>query len=153
MAEQSRPNASRARVIEEFRAHRGEVGGYFESMSLLLLGTTGARSGLPRVAPLTYMAFGERYIVIAGNAGEPTNPDWYYNIAAEPQVTVEVAGETFEALAEEVVGSERDALYDSFARENPQTLVYQARTERRFPVVALTRVPGGELPVPGQPAA
>ena len=78
------------KIIEEFRANDGKVGGQFASMDLLLLHTTGAKSGLPRINPVACMADGDRYIIIASNEGAPTNPDWYYNLAANPEVSVEV---------------------------------------------------------------
>ena len=85
------------KVIEEFRANGGKVGGHFENMSLLLLHTTGAKSGLPRLNPLAQMADGDRYVIIASKGGAPSHPDWYHNIVANSSVKVEVGTEAFEA--------------------------------------------------------
>src|SRR4051794_40765737 len=95
-------------VIEEFHAKEGKVNG---SSSVVLLTTTGARSGKKRLNPLAYTTDGERLVIIASKGGMPTNPDWYYNIVAHPDVTVEVGNETFEARATVVEGAERDELY------------------------------------------
>ncbi len=84
-------------IIAEFRANGGQVGGQFEGAPLLLLHTTGARTGQPRVNPLAYTRDGERYVVIASKGGAPTNPDWYYNVVAHPRVTVEWAPRTLKA--------------------------------------------------------
>jgi len=123
-------------VIEEFHANEGKVNG---SNSLLLLRTTGARSGKPRVNPLAYTTDGERLVIIASKGGTPTNPDWYHNIVAHPDVTVEVGTETFEARATVVEGPERDALYAKQAAMMPNFAEYQAKTTRKIPVIVLTR--------------
>jgi deazaflavin-dependent oxidoreductase (nitroreductase family) len=86
-------------VVTEFRASAGEVGGYHAGMPLLLLTTTGARSGRRRATPLTYLLDRDRYVVAAANAGAAANPDWYHNLVADPVVTVEVGTETFRASA------------------------------------------------------
>ena len=123
-------------VIEEFHANEGKVNG---SNSLLLLRTTGARSGKQRVNPLAYTTDGERLVIIASKAGTPTNPDWYHNIVAHPDVTVEVGTETFEARATVVEGPERDELYAKRAAIMPNFAEYQEKTTRKIPVVVLTR--------------
>ena len=123
-------------VIEEFHANEGKVNG---SNSLLLLRTTGARSGKQRVNPLAYTTDGERLVIIASKGGTPTNPDWYHNIVAHPDVTVEVGTETFEARATVVEGPERDELYAKQAAIMPNFAEYQAKTTRTIPVVVLTR--------------
>ncbi len=92
-------NAWNQAIIAEFRANGGKVGGQFAGAPLLLLHTMGARSGQPRVNPLAYTRDGDRLIVIASKAGAPTNPDWYYNVVANPLVTVEVGTEQFQAQA------------------------------------------------------
>ena len=123
-------------VIEEFRANKGKVnGGNF----LLLLTTTGARSGKQRVNPLAYTTDGERLVIIASKGGTPTNPDWYHNIVAHPDVTVEVGTETFEARATIAEGAERDDLYAKQAAIMPNFAEYQAKTTRQIPVIVLTR--------------
>lgn len=130
---------SQQQVIDEFRRHGGKVGGYFAGLPLLLLTTTGARSHQPRTTPLTYMADGPRYVVCAADAGSSGNPDWYYNLIADPEVTVEVGVEKFNATATVVTGDERDALFARFVAEQPQLAVYEARTSRPIPVVALVQ--------------
>ena len=123
-------------VIEEFHANEGKVNG---SNSLLLLRTTGARSGKQRVNPLAYTTDDERLVIIASKGGTPTNPDWYHNIVAHPDVTVEVGTETFEARATVVEGPERDELYAKQAAIMPNFAEYQAKTTRTIPVIVLTR--------------
>ena len=126
-------------VIAEFRANGGKVGGYFVGLPLLLLTTTGARSGQPRITALTYLADGRRYVVFAADGGAPRNPDWYRNLIADPEVTVEVGVETFKATATIITGEEREALYEWFIVLQPQLAFYQERTSRQIPAVAFTR--------------
>src|SRR4051794_18337035 len=95
------PAEFNARIIEEFRANDGVVGGMFEGMPMLLLHHVGAKSGTPRVNPLAYQADNGRYVILASKGGAPTNPDWYYNLKANPDVTIEVGTDTFEAVASE----------------------------------------------------
>lgn len=129
------------KIIEEFRANEGKVGGQFASMDLLLLHTTGAKSGLPRINPVAYMADGDRFIIIASKAGAPTNPDWYYNLTANPEVSVEVGTEQFQALARVAAEPERTELYNKVAAKYPGFAEYQRQTTRIIPVVILTRLP------------
>ena len=98
-------------VIEEFRSNDGKVGGFFEGSPVLLLSTTGARSGQRRTNPVMFLPDGERWVVFATKGGAPTSPDWYHNLRANPTVTVEVGTDTFEAHAEVIEGEERDRLY------------------------------------------
>jgi deazaflavin-dependent oxidoreductase (nitroreductase family) len=133
------PSRNQERVVAEFRSRGGEVGGYHASMRLLLLTTTGARTGQRRAVPLTYVPDGDRYIVTAGNAGSDRHPAWYYNLAANPGVTVEAGTEVFEAVAVIVGEAEHEALYERFAATYPQAAEYQAQTTRQIPVVILTR--------------
>src|ERR1700744_1533782 len=97
--EEAPPSRNQERGVEEFRARGGKVGGYHATMQLLLLTTTGARTGQRRAVPLTYLPDGDRYIVTAGNAGRDNHPAWYHNLAANPDVTVEVGTEAFRAVA------------------------------------------------------
>ena len=127
-------------VIEEFRANGGKVGGYFANMKLLLLHTTGAKSGLPRVNPVACMADGEQYIIIASKAGAPTNPAWYYNLVANPEVGVEVGTEKFQAKATVSTEPERSELYAKMAAKYPGFAEYEQKTTRVIPVVTLTRL-------------
>jgi deazaflavin-dependent oxidoreductase (nitroreductase family) len=109
----SRPdmNELNRQIIEEFRAHADKVGGRAEGVTLLLLTTTGARSGQRHTSPLGYMPDGDRLIIFATHGGFPTNPSWFYNLVAHPEATVEVGTETFDVTAEVITGEERDQLY------------------------------------------
>lgn len=132
-------NDQNQQVIEEFRANDGKVGGYFANMNLLLLHTTGAKSGLARINPLACMADGDRYVVIASKAGAPTHPDWYYNLAANPKVNVEIGTEQFPALASIAEEPERTNLYNIMAAKYRFFAEYQKNTQRTIPVIILTR--------------
>lgn len=129
-------------IIEEFRANQGKVGGVWEGRRLLLLTTTGAKSGQRRTNPLAYLPDGDRLLIFASKAGMPTNPDWYHNLVAHPDVTVEVGAETYEATATLVTGEERDRLYAKQAQVSPAFADYQAKTNRIIPVIALSRKAG-----------
>ena len=135
------PSDFNARVIEEFRANEGRVGGMFDGMPLLLLHHTGARSGTSYVNPLAYQADGGRYVVFASKGGAPTNPAWYYNLTASPDITIEVGTDTIPVHAAEARGEERDRLYRTQAERHPAFAEYAQRTERVIPVIALTPVP------------
>ena len=137
--EQAPPSRNQERVVTEFRARGGKVGGYHATMQILLLTTTGARSGQRRAVPLTYLPDGDRYLVTAGNAGADSHPAWYHNLAANPDVAVEVGTEAFKAVAVIADEAERRALYELFAAAYPQAAGYQAQTTRQIPVVILTR--------------
>jgi deazaflavin-dependent oxidoreductase (nitroreductase family) len=127
-------------IIEEFRANGGKVGGRFADRTLLLLHTTGAKSRQERINPVAYTKDGERLVVIASKGGAPTNPDWYYNIIANPQVTVEVGTDQFEAEAVIPAEPERTRLYDQMAAVMPGFAEYQRKTMRQIPVIVLSRV-------------
>lgn len=129
-----------AKVIEEFHANGGHVGGPFEGMQLLLLHHTGAKSGKPRINPLVYQRDGERLVIFASKAGAPTNPDWYHNVSANPAVEIEVGTEKFAALASEAEGEERDRLFRTQVEQAPQFAEYEQKTERVIPVIILTPV-------------
>ena len=126
-------------IIEEFRANGGKVGGPFAGAPMLLLTTTGAKSGRPHTTPLVYSTDGDRIVVIASKAGAPTHPAWYHNLVANPTVTVEVGTEKYQASAEVPTGAERDRLFDAQAALMPNFAEYQRNTTRRIPVVRLTR--------------
>ncbi len=132
-------NDFNAKIIEEFRANDGMVAGNFEGAPLLLLTTTGARSGKPRTNPVMYREENERLFVFASKQGAPTNPDWYRNLVAHPEVTVEVGTEKFTAHATVLERSERDRVYAAHAAEYPGFAEYQEKTDRVIPVVALDR--------------
>ncbi len=129
-------------TIEEFRANGGKVGGMWKGKPLLLLTTTGARSGHRRTNPVMYLSDGDRLLVFASKAGAPTHPDWYHNLLAHPQVTVEVGTETYEATATVLTGEEQDPLYARQAELFPQFAEYQQKTTRKIPVIALERRKG-----------
>jgi len=126
------------RIIEEFRANAGRVGGPFEGSSLLLLHTDGARSGEHRVTPVVYLKDDGRYVILASKAGAPSHPGWYHNLKAHPDLHVEVGDATIEVTAEELSGEERQRLYDTVVELMPQFAEYQANTSRVIPIIALT---------------
>lgn len=128
-------------VIEEFRANNGKVGGPFEGAPVLLLTTTGARSGERRTTPVMYLADGERMVIFASKGGAPTNPGWYHNLLATPTATVQVGAETLGADAVVTSGEEREKLFNRQAELYPQFADYARKTSRQIPVVAL--VPKG----------
>jgi deazaflavin-dependent oxidoreductase (nitroreductase family) len=126
-------------IIDEFRANEGKVGGYFANMKLLLLHTTGAKSGLPRVNPVAYVVDGDRYVIAASKGGAPSNPDWYHNLVAHPTVSVEVGAEQFDARATVVEEPERTKLYAKMATAYPGFAEYEEKTTRTIPIIVLTR--------------
>lgn len=126
-------------IIEEFRANEGKCGGVFEGNPLLLLTMTGARSGRELTSPLTYHANDGNYIVMASAGGDPKPPAWYFNLTANPDVTVEVGAERFDATAVEAQGDERASLYASMVEELPRFAEYQEAVERQIPVFKLVR--------------
>lgn len=127
-----------AQIIEEFHANEGRVGGMFAGMPLLLLHHTGAKSGKSRINPLAYQSDGGRYVVFASKGGAPANPDWYHNLKAQPNVTIEVGADTIDVLASEATGEERDRLYRTQAERIPQFAEYEQRADRVIPVMVLT---------------
>jgi deazaflavin-dependent oxidoreductase (nitroreductase family) len=127
------------RVIEQFRA-----GGPIEGMHrerLLLLTTVGARTGQRRTTPMMFHPDGDRLLVIASNIGAPRHPDWYLNLAANPQVTVEVGDEQYEAVATTAEGGERDRLWSMLKQNYPFFAEHEQKTDRQIPVVILSRAP------------
>ena len=135
-------NSFNAQVIEEFRANGGKVGGRFGGANMVLLHTTGAKSGQPRINPLVYLPDGDRYVIFASKGGAPTSPDWYHNLVAHPEVTIEVGTETIPATARVATGEERDHLYARQVAAMPVFGEYQERATRTIPVVILTRRAG-----------
>ena len=131
------PNDFNAQVIEEFRANGGHVGGPLQNMPLLLLHHVGAKSGRGRINPLAYLREGDRYVIFASKAGAPTNPDWYHNLKAHPEVKIEVGSDTLKAVASEATGEERERLFNAQAERSPQFAEYQRNTERQIPVIVL----------------
>jgi deazaflavin-dependent oxidoreductase (nitroreductase family) len=130
-------------IIDDFHANQGSVGGMFEGKPLLLLHHTGAKSGRSRVSPLGYLSDDGRYVVFASKAGAPTNPDWYHNLKAHPEVTIEVGEDTIDAVASEATGGERDRLFRSQAEFSPQFAEYEKKAGRVIPVMVLTPAQAG----------
>ncbi len=126
-------------IIEEFRANDGKVGGPFDGAPVLLLTTTGAKSGERRTTPVMYLPDGERMVIFASKGGAPTNPGWYHNLLADPTATVEVGAETLDADAVVTSGEERQRLFNRQAELYPQFADYAQKTSRQIPVVALVR--------------
>jgi deazaflavin-dependent oxidoreductase (nitroreductase family) len=129
-----------AGIIEEFRATGGHPGGPWEGAPLLLLHSTGAKSGLERVNPVMYRADGDRFVVFASKAGAPDNPDWFHNLRSHPRATVEVGTDTVEVEAHEAEGEERERLWEAQKTDWPGFAGYEEKTDRQIPVVILERV-------------
>ncbi len=128
------------RIIDEFRANAGKVGGQFANTPLLLLTTVGAKSGQARINPLAYFMDGDRYLIIASYAGAATNPPWYFNLVANAKVEVEVGSERFSAMAQVLVEPERTEQYAKIAAASAAFAEYARKTTRAIPVIALSRV-------------
>jgi deazaflavin-dependent oxidoreductase (nitroreductase family) len=127
-----------ASIIEEYRANAGRLGGSWEGRDLLLLTTTGRRSGRPHTKPMVYTRDGDRLLVYASKGGAPDHPDWYLNLAADSRVVVEVGPDRYEAIATPLEGAERDREFAAQAARNPVFADYERKTSRVIPVVALT---------------
>jgi len=132
-------NERNQKIIEEFRANEGKVGGFFEGRTLLLLHTTGAKSGKERVTPVVTKEDGDRLVIVASKGGAPTHPDWYHNLVANPVVTIEYGTEEFQANATVSSEPERSQLYEQFASDMPAFAEYEKQANRVIPVVTLTR--------------
>ena len=126
-------------IIEEFRANAGKVGGTWEGRDLLLLTTTGRKTGRKHTAPMVFTRDGDRLLVYASKAGAPHHPDWFLNLVADPHVVVEAGPERYDAIATPLEGEERDRAYAEQAARYSAFADYQAKTTRVIPVVALTR--------------
>ncbi len=126
-------------LIEEFRANGGKVSGQFEGAPMILVTTTGRKSGQQRTSPLVYGKTGDDLFIIASKAGDPKHPDWFLNIEANPNVTVEVGTDKYEARARITEGEERARLYKQMADAMPNFKEYQEKTDREIPVVVLSR--------------
>ena len=128
-------------IIEEFRANDGKVGGYFTGANMLLIHTIGAKSGQSRTSPVVYVKDGERFVVIASKGGADSNPDWYYNLIANPIVTVELGTEQFQARATPVADEpERSRLYAKMVEHRPGFAEYETKTTRTIPAIILERI-------------
>ena len=124
-------------IIEEFRANGGKVGGQFEGAPLLLLHTTGAKTGQERVNPVMYRTDGDRLVVFASKAGADTNPDWYHNLRASPAATVEIGTATKSVHARVAESDERERLWSAHKQQWPGFADYETKTSRQIPVVIL----------------
>lgn len=131
------PNDWNAKIIEEFRANEGRVGGQFAGAPLLLLHSIGARSGKARVNPMMYQAVGDAYAVFASKGGAPSNPDWYHNLIANPDATIEVGTRTVPVRARIADDVERDTIWEAQKQRYPGFADYEASTTRQIPVVIL----------------
>jgi deazaflavin-dependent oxidoreductase (nitroreductase family) len=127
-----------AKLIDEFRADQGRVGGVFDGTPLLVLHHTGAKSGEDRINPLVYLTDDQRYVVIASNGGAPTSPHWYHNLKAQPNVTIEVGTQTIDVAASEATGEERERLFRAQVERFPQLAEYERKVDRVVPVIVLT---------------
>jgi deazaflavin-dependent oxidoreductase (nitroreductase family) len=125
------------KIIAEFRANGGKVGGQFEGAPLLLLHSTGARSGQERVHPMMYQAVGSAYAVFASKAGAPDNPDWYHNLRAHPEALIEVGTETVPVTARILDPEEREPIWEKQKQDYPGFADYERKTSRVIPVVLL----------------
>jgi deazaflavin-dependent oxidoreductase (nitroreductase family) len=129
-------------VIDEFRANGGKVGGPFEGGSMVLLHSTGARTGQERVHPLVYLPVDDGIAVFASKAGAQTNPDWYHNLVANPRAVVEVGTETYPVTARIAEGEERERIWSRQKELMPGFADYETKTTRRIPVIVLERAGG-----------
>ncbi|WP_374021844.1 nitroreductase family deazaflavin-dependent oxidoreductase [Mycobacterium sp. HNNTM2301] len=132
-------NAFNQGIIDEFRSNGGKVGGQFEGANLLLLTTTGAKSGAQRVSPLAYFDIDGKLIIIGSFAGAPISPAWVHNLRANPQARVEIGTDEFAVSARELPSDERDALFDKIVAAAPGFAEYQSKTSRVLPLFELQR--------------
>src|SRR5215207_6262556 len=124
-------------IVDEFRANGGKVGGPFEGATLLLLTSTGAKSGQPRLAPLAYLTIDEKTIIIGSKAGAATNPDWVHNLRANPRAHVEVGTDAYDVTARELPSAERDEVFQKITAVAPGFGDYQSKTSRVIPLFEL----------------
>ena len=127
-------------IIAEFRANESRVGGMFEGAPMVLLTSTGAKTGKPHTNPVMYLPDGDRVVIFASYTGAPENPQWFKNLVANPDASAEVGTEKFKVRAVVTEGEERDRLYAEQAKRYPQFAEYETKTTRTIPVVALERV-------------
>src|SRR5436305_2980821 len=128
-----------AKIIDEFRANGGKVGGGFDGAPMLLLHTQGAKTGQERVNPVVYQPVGDAFAVFASKGGAPTNPDWYYNLRAHPEVKIEVGGDSIDVKARVLEDDEREPIWEKQKQLMPGFAEYEQKTSRQIPVVLLER--------------
>jgi deazaflavin-dependent oxidoreductase (nitroreductase family) len=133
----SDPNDWNAKIITEFRANAGKLGGSFEGAPVLLLHTTGAKTGKERVHPMMYRRVGDNFAVFASKAGAPTNPDWYHNLVANPSVKAEIGTQTLDLTARVADSAEREVIWSAQKSDYPGFADYELKTSRQIPVVIL----------------
>lgn len=126
-------------IVEEFRANGGKVGGPFEGGTLLLLHTTGAKSGKTRLSPLAYLTIDGRMMIVGSYAGAPKNPAWVHNLRAHPRAFIEIGTEAYDVDVRELPDDERDAMYPKLVELAPVFAEYQSKTARAIPLFELTR--------------
>jgi deazaflavin-dependent oxidoreductase (nitroreductase family) len=126
-------------IVEEFRANGGKVGGPFAGGNLLLLHTSGARSGQPRLSPLAYLTVDDKLLIVGSYAGAPKNPAWVHNLRADSKAHIEVGTESYDVTVRELPDDERDATYPKITEAAPVFAEYQANTTRAIPLFELTR--------------
>ncbi len=136
----SEVNDRNKKIIDEFRANNGKVGGRFDGKTLLLLHTKGAKTHQERINPVAYVKDDGRFVVIASKGGAPTNPNWYYNLVTNPDVSVEVGTEKYKARAAVAEEPERTRLYDKMVEMMPSFDDYRRNTKRKIPVILLSPV-------------
>ena len=127
-------------IVDEFRANDGKVGGQFAGANLLLLTTTGAKSGQPRLAPSAYFTIDGKLIIIGSKAGADTNPDWVHNLRANPAAHIEVGSDAYDVTSRELSKAERDGLFDKIVAAAPGFGEYQSKTSRVIPLFELQRI-------------
>lgn len=129
-----------AKIIDEFRANAGKVGGPFEGANVLLLHTRGAKTGIERVNPVAYQPVGDDVAIFGSKGGADTNPDWFHNLKANPVVTIEVGTDTVDVHARVAEGEERERIWARQKELMPGFAEYERKTSRQIPVVILERV-------------
>ena len=132
-------HAFNASIVDEFRANGGKVGGQFEGGNLLLLHTTGAKSGQPRMSPLAYLPVDGKILIVGSKAGAPTHPDWVHNLRANPGARIEIGTDSYDVVARELPDDEREATYPLITAVAPVFADYQAKTSRVIPLFELVR--------------
>ncbi|GCA98769.1 MULTISPECIES: nitroreductase family deazaflavin-dependent oxidoreductase [Mycolicibacterium] len=132
-------HAFNAAIVDEFRANGGKVGGQFEGGNLLLLHTTGAKSGQPRMSPLAYLPVDGKILIVGSKAGAPTHPDWVHNLRANPNAHIEIGTDAYDVVARELPDDEREATYPLITAVAPVFAEYQAKTSRVIPLFELVR--------------
>jgi deazaflavin-dependent oxidoreductase (nitroreductase family) len=137
MSELDERHARNQKIIDEFRANAGHVGGPFDKIPLLILHSTGAKSGAERLHPIAYRRDGDSYVVFASYGGRPDNPAWFYNLKANPNARLEVGTQTLDVVARVATGAERERIWTQQATEFPGFAQYQEKTDRAIPVVIL----------------